>query len=502
MATKKSEKADIKSIKSDASIDIEKLITNNYVIVCDTNVFLGLYRHSPDYANFALECLREIEEYIVLPYTAKIEYYRNHKSQFKNRQDSMERSVTNTLNLVELQRTKLKNSYALSTRHFPEADKFENEIDQKYNELKTMLTDYFDDRSVLTFIGETTWTSDKVEELVKELESNNQIMNDFTRDEIYTICEEGKKRYKASTPPGYGDAKDKDGIQKYSDLILWKEVIRYAKERQKNIIFVTDDVKPDWWITDNKPYEFLPQLIDEFEKDTKIRESANNGKAGVPMKIVPFVSEDFFNAISTSMDVQKSDAVEQALEITEEDYIANIKDSVFDSAYTILQYSGFDYIEESILTDFGSNGIDEWELDRQDFIGYTMIEREGERIIYHLEYEVELSANSYEYWGRDDDTKEVINSPAYSHRVMGEITVRVVRIVNMFVDFEYSDEYESAEIIDTSFEETHYQSCYDDDEYDDDGVPDFYNTCPECNTKINIENDGGNGFCINCAPDH
>ena len=29
-----------------------------------------------------------------------------------------------------------------------------------------------------------------------------------------------------------------------------------------------------------------------------------------------------------------------------------------------------------------------------------------------------------------------------------------------------------------------------------------YNTCPDCGCRIGIDNDGGNGFCINCAPNH
>lgn len=32
--------------------------------------------------------------------------------------------------------------------------------------------------------------------------------------------------------------------------------------------------------------------------------------------------------------------------------------------------------------------------------------------------------------------------------------------------------------------------------------PKAYNTCPDCGEKICFENDGGNGFCINCAPNH
>ena len=29
-----------------------------------------------------------------------------------------------------------------------------------------------------------------------------------------------------------------------------------------------------------------------------------------------------------------------------------------------------------------------------------------------------------------------------------------------------------------------------------------YSTCPDCGSKINFENDGGNGFCVKCAHNH
>ena len=33
----------------------------------------------------------------------------------------------------------------------------------------------------------------------------------------------------------------------YGDLILWFQIIDYAKEKKCPIIFVTNDVKEDWW---------------------------------------------------------------------------------------------------------------------------------------------------------------------------------------------------------------------------------------------------------------
>ena len=37
---------------------------------------------------------------------------------------------------------------------------------------------------------------------------------------------------------------------------------------------------------------------------------------------------------------------------------------------------------------------------------------------------------------------------------------------------------------------------------DNDTDDDTYDTCPDCGCRIGIDNDGGNGFCINCAPNH
>ncbi|WP_456276764.1 PIN-like domain-containing protein [Bacillus sp. AK128] len=485
-------------ISSD-SVDVSTLISNNYVVVCDTNVYLGLYRFSPDYANFALECLKKIRAHLMLPYTVKVEYHKHYQALFKRRQDVIEHSIQDTMNLFETQRNKLKNSCAtLITRQFPGAEEFQGEIDKKYDELKSMLTDYFDERSVLTLIQDS-WKSNVVKELVQDLLDNNQIMEDFTRDEIYGICEDGENRYKKEIPPGYKDGKKKDGIRKYSDLIFWKEVIRFAKEEQKNIIFVTDDVKPDWWKIESEKYEFLPQLVQEFVRDTKIRASTNGGVTGPSLKIVPFVSADFYEAVSKSMGVPKSDVVDQALKITDRDFIESIQYRVFDSVINNLTYSGYSYVDESVLTYSGSEGIDDWEIDNFDLSSFAMVERDGDQIIYELVYNVQMSSNSYDYWGRDEDTKEVVTSPAYQHGVVGEVTIRVIRTVDMLLDFEDSSEFDSVEIISSDFEEGYYRSCFEDD-YDD--IPDAYGMCPDCARKINIENDGGNGFCVECASNH
>lgn len=92
-----------------------------------------------------------------------------------------------------------------------------------------------------------------------------------TQEEIYAWCDEGEKRYKDQTPPGFMDAKKKDSVRNYSDLILWKEILKYAKTEAKAVVFVTDDVKADWWeSTDDGNTAFHHKLLEEFSRQGRV----------------------------------------------------------------------------------------------------------------------------------------------------------------------------------------------------------------------------------------
>ena len=70
----------------------------------------------------------------------------------------------------------------------------------------------------------------------------------YTFEEIMAIVVEGRLRYEYSIPPGYKDLTDKDkkGTQIFGDLIIWKQILEFAKEVKKPIIFICDDLKEDW----------------------------------------------------------------------------------------------------------------------------------------------------------------------------------------------------------------------------------------------------------------
>jgi PIN like domain len=91
----------------------------------------------------------------------------------------------------------------------------------------------------------------------------------YSDDEMTKLTAEFEKRYKQQIPPGFKDEKKQKGqnkqptqpqqqdelpddesnnpANKHGDVILWYQMMDYARQEKKPIIFVGDDVKEDWW---------------------------------------------------------------------------------------------------------------------------------------------------------------------------------------------------------------------------------------------------------------
>ncbi len=56
----------------------------------------------------------------------------------------------------------------------------------------------------------------------------------------------------------------------FGDLVIWKELIKYSKDNEKNILFVSNDRKEDWCQKVNG-IDLGPrkELLKEFKKETK-----------------------------------------------------------------------------------------------------------------------------------------------------------------------------------------------------------------------------------------
>jgi hypothetical protein len=116
-------------------------------------------------------------------------------------------------------------------------------------------------------------SSEGADNIKFRLDSNFEVGDPFTYSQIIEIIKEGEFRYRHSIPPGYKDEKEKIGFQKFGDLIIWKQIIEFAKVNKNPVILVMDDLKEDWWILskERKPIKPREELIDEILEIANVR---------------------------------------------------------------------------------------------------------------------------------------------------------------------------------------------------------------------------------------
>lgn len=481
----KSDKIVYRGIKSREGniMEFKQLLEEeNAIIVIDTNVLLNIYRYSPEFSEFALNCLRTVKNHIVLPATVRLEYGKHCRSEFAKMRERFKNAGKGTNEQIQKAKIKiLATCDNLERLQFPDVEELCSGLSRKIEELQEVLNSFFDERSSLDLISHFWEDKDYLMNLVEEWDKSDRIMLSPSQEDIYRWCEEGEKRYKKDIPPGFKDKKNKDGVRKYSDLILWKEILRFAIKEKKPVLFVTDDVKSDWWEVIDGNKHLHEKLINEFAKTGQ--------------ELFPFNSNDFYNEIAIAYNIEKTDAVEIALRMTDSDYCMKIADKVFGEVERELIYNITDYVDAS-SAHIGSEGIDELENIEYEFLSAARMDRDCDIITYQFQYRVIAEGTSYEYWGRDDDTKEVITSYGTDHVFEGIITIEVTREANVYLDFEDDSNFEMVNIVCSDLQETEYHERWEE------AGPGVFGFCPECGCPLNIDNDGGNGFCVECAPNH
>jgi len=463
---------------------IKKLIDMGYVVFCDTNVYLRIYDYSPEFADFAIKCLFEIKESLYLTRTSFLEYEKHYMAKYASAKTKIE-NYNKKLNEIttEYREDLMKEFDRIQQYHFPDMDSLKAAAITKVDELKALFSLYYDEHELLVAINDQYLTQDPIKCFIDLL--SQRILPGYTMEKIYDLCDEGEKRFKKQTPPGFKD-KGKEGVRQYSDFILWSEIIEYATRNKTDIVFVTDDVKADWWenvedANGTNVRTFHSKLITEFERKTG-------------QKIVALTSNDLFSEISSDYGIVAADTVNMALAQTIDQYVSKIKDKAFDTIQDAIVYYPTEYINE-ISADIGSEGLDDCEIDDYELIEYELIERNDTEMIYMLSYQVSLSATSCEYWGRDEDTKDIITSPTNEHLFEGVIKVQVTRVVDDFVDLLYDNSFDDVSIVSGELEQTKFISgMHEEDPYESGG-----NYCPKCGKPLTFDNDALNGFCVECT---
>lgn len=112
---------------------------------------------------------------------------------------------------------------------------------------------------------ESLKASDIFRERITQL-FQGRIGGPYRRDQLLDIYSQADKRLELQIPPGWKD-KSKKTYGKYGDVIIWFQLLEYASEHHKPILFITDDVKSDWFLSaqeGNGISKPRPELVQEM----------------------------------------------------------------------------------------------------------------------------------------------------------------------------------------------------------------------------------------------
>lgn len=260
------------------SIDEESLRniwkSKSTLFVFDTNCLLNLYRCEDQTRDDILNVMKEIASRSWIPFQVGFEYQ-------KNRRIVIEESI-NSLNKIQQELESIYKNNILSScgikKHL--YNSLSDEIQELQEKIKKPIDDYIQNKispriASKKSISELDIIRNRIDTIIQD-----KVGSAPTQEKINAINEEGKTRYANKQPPGFMDENKKESSffakvelqDKFGDLYLWKEIIEISKsEKIKNVIFICDDNKKDWWfIQSGKTHGVLESLKTEICNESNI----------------------------------------------------------------------------------------------------------------------------------------------------------------------------------------------------------------------------------------
>ena len=232
----------------------KRTIWQNAVFVFDTNILLNLYRYTESTRKNLLDSIKKIKDRIWIPYQVAYEF-------MKDRPDIIFETERRYEDLIKQGDQFIRN--LSNDLRIPSDDASLNELHEK---IKTWIGDRKrNDLSV------THPSKDGLLDEILDL-FEGKVGEKPSKDAYDKIVNEGNERYKKKIPPGFKDIeKSKRGDNsEFGDLLVWKEIIAYSKDCKKDIIYVTNDKKEDWWeIHYGKTLGPRIELKKEFSEETQ-----------------------------------------------------------------------------------------------------------------------------------------------------------------------------------------------------------------------------------------
>ncbi|MFB4321681.1 PIN-like domain-containing protein [Priestia sp. BR_2] len=396
----------------------------NALMVIDSSSLLDGYRFSSTTNQYIHNILQIEHESIFLPAQVCKEFEAGKekvKSESLSRYKNADKELTQ---MIKGFKTDLSSKLATYEKSdFPSIEHLKETLFNKIDGMRDDIKNYETRIRSEVQNNQEMLDKDLPSQFISLLQQKGNIGLPLSINETIAIYEEGQLRFKYKIPPGYEDmGKSKNGDfkhQQYGDLLIWKEILQKAAECQRPFIFVTSDVKEDWWELHPKskrPIKARVELIQEF--------------SGVSSKGITFLS--LTEAVNHLAILNGVHSLQAEVEMKTENILHELITPV------IVNDNLFN--KDGILTDYLENTsavLDKiyMNADKAEVLKYSNIYLHGpsasvieENVEIESDFELEVDASLSEYYGT-----EIVIDFDVTIRLLGSLKV------SFELDFDRSD---------------------------------------------------------------
>ena len=217
------------------------------IFVFDTNVLLDIYRTTPAARDQLFKIWQSLQNRIWLPHQVVKEFMDNRLKIISDQQKvygEIQKSLDSIITIIESHRRHISIDIEELSKVYRTASKKAKAILRK-NEAEH--PDLITDDSFLKRLNEIF---------------SERVGDPYSPEQYDEYHKEAQKRIDAKIPPGYADNKKTDPT---GDVMLWFQILDYAKLQQKPIFFITSDKKRDWLLEfEGKKLGPQPSLVVEM----------------------------------------------------------------------------------------------------------------------------------------------------------------------------------------------------------------------------------------------
>ncbi len=234
--------------------ELKQMLVQGIVII-DPTVLLNLFRYSERTVQVFMSTLTRIENRLWLPFQAAEQYHENILSVLFQEQSFTGNVIAAIKFLLEGLNDPAREPF-IDLKALEKLNTLINKLEAAYSKKKEF--------SLLFF------TKNPLKEKIAAL-YNGKVGPPCSYERLEQIFSQGEERCRENIPPCHVHLGEHDPKKKYSDLVLWTQIIEYSKTVKTPLTFICGEEKENWYYyAEGRALGPHPSLIAEMNSLTDI----------------------------------------------------------------------------------------------------------------------------------------------------------------------------------------------------------------------------------------